>query len=273
MASMIADALIGKNLGWKFEYLTGGYANRDIEGIKEIAKHISEIYKEKIWVNLGVLDEKEMDILRPYVKGICASIETVEPGLHDDLCPDKPISPYSKMLKLAKSKGFRTSITIVIGIGEKKQDLKLLLDFIKEHNLDRITFYALKPIKGTDFENTFSPKIQDYAWWISQTRKAFPDIEIMAGLTPKKVDYVKDILEAGADGITKFPAISQFNSEKAKLIEKLIKDSGRRFISTLTSIPDINWNKEIDDLSIDKELKHQVKEKLDISLKQMKKRS
>ena len=51
--------------------------------------------------NLGILDEKEMDILSPYVKGICASIETVEERLHDKLCPDKPIKPYSEMLKFS----------------------------------------------------------------------------------------------------------------------------------------------------------------------------
>ncbi|MBD3249868.1 radical SAM protein [Candidatus Woesearchaeota archaeon] len=272
MASMIADAIIGKNLGWKFEYLTGGYANRDIEDIKDISKHISEVYKEKIWVNLGILDEKDMNILKPYVDGICASIETTNIKLHNKLCPDKPIQPYSEMLKLAKNKGFKTSITIVIGLGETKQDLKDLLRFIKEHRLDRITFYALKPVKGTDFENISSPDIENYSWWIKETKKAFPDMEIMAGLTPKKVDYVKDILKAGADGITKFPAISQFNSEKAKLIEKLIKQAGREFISTLTSLPNIDWNKEVDNLDISVELNQQIKEKLKISLKQMKKR-
>ena len=97
MASMITDAIIGRNLGWKFEYLTGGYANRAVDEIVEIAKNISKVYGKKIWINLGVLDENAMNRLGPYVEGICASIETVKKNLHDRLCPDKPVEPYSKL--------------------------------------------------------------------------------------------------------------------------------------------------------------------------------
>ncbi|MBD3355345.1 radical SAM protein [Candidatus Woesearchaeota archaeon] len=263
MASMITDAIIGKNLGWKFEYLTGGYANWDIDDIVEIAKNISYVYGEKIWVNLGVLDKGEMNKLKPYVEGICASIETVEGKLHDFVCPDKPIEHYSEMLKLAKKKGFKTSITIVIGLGEKKEDIELLFDFIKKYNIDRITFYALKPVKGTDFENTKSPSVDYYAWWIRKTREAFPDLDIVAGLTPKKVDYVKDILEAGADTITKFPAIRLFGSEKAELIEKMAKEAGKEFTGSLTKLPvNIDWDKEVEKLNIDEAIKKRVKTKL-----------
>ena len=262
MASMIADAIIGKNLGWKFEYLTGGYSNLDIDNIVEIARNISEVYQGKIWINIGVLDENEMDKLKPYVEGICASIETTEKSLHDKLCPDKPIQPYYEMLELAKKKGFKTSITIVIGLGEKKQDINLLFDFIKKHNLDRITFYALKPVKGTAFENTKSPNSDYYSWWIRETRKKFPDMDIIAGLTPKNVDYVKPVLEAGANAITKFPAIRLFGSEKAKSIEQQVAKAGREFIGTMTKLPKVDWNKEVDKLNIDKELKEQVKVKL-----------
>jgi biotin synthase-like enzyme len=266
---MIADAVIGKNLGWKFEYLTGGYANWDIDDIKDIAKNISNVYGEKIWVNLGLLDEEDMDKLKPYVEGVCASIETVEKGLHDKLCPDKPIEPYSEMLKLAKKKGFKTSITIVIGLGEKKEDINLLLDFIKKHDIDRITFYALKPVKGTEFEKVESPSVEDYSWWINETRKKFPNLEIIAGLTPKKVDYVKPVLEAGATAITKFPAIRLFGSEKAKFVEKQASEAGFEFIGTLTKLPNIKWDKEVDKLRIDQDLKQKVKQKLQLYISKM----
>jgi biotin synthase-like enzyme len=273
MASMVADAIIGKKLGWKFEYLTGGYANWDINHIAEIAKNISKVYEDKIWVNLGVLNEEELGILRPYVKGICASIETVEKELHDSICPDKPMGPYLEMLDLAKKKGFKTSITIVIGLGEKKENISLLFDFIKSHNLDRITFYALKPVKGTEFENVKSPSVEDYSWWIREVRNKFPSIEIIAGLTPKKVDYVKNILEAGATAITKFPAVRLFGSEKAELIEKMASEAGRDFQGTLTNMPNIDWDGFVDKLDFDDKLKGQIKIKIHQSLRAMSRNS
>lgn len=271
MASMITDAIIGKNLGWKFEYLTGGYSNYPIKEIAEIAKNISAVYQEKIWVNLGLLDENDLTLLKPHVKGICASIETVEPKLHNQLCPDKPLKPYSKMLKLAKKKGFQTSVTIVIGLGEKKSDFKLLSDFIKKHQINRLTFYALKPVKGTDFENSPSPSCEYYSWWIRETRKRFPSLEIVAGLTPKKIDYVKPVLEAGANTLTKFPAVRLFGSEKAKSVETQAKLAGREFKGTLTKLPDIDWNKEVDRLGLDRDLKDRIKFKLNQYLEKMKK--
>jgi biotin synthase-like enzyme len=269
LASTLTDAVIGKNLGWKIEFLTGGYGIFDFKEIVNIAKLVSEIYKEKIWVNLGVLTKKEMLKLKPYVEGICASIETIEPRLHDKVCPDKKIQPYSEMLKIAKEIGFKTSITIVIGLGEKKEDFKLLEQYINEYQLDNITFYALKPVKETEFENVPSPEPEYYAWWIKQTRKFFPKIKIMAGLTPKKVDYVKLLLESGATAITKFPAIRQFNSEKAKQIEKMAKMANRKFEGSLTKIPNVDWDKEIESINIDKKTKEQIKEKIEQSLKRM----
>jgi len=258
--SILTDAIIGKQLGWRIEFLTGGYQIFPFNKIVDIANYVSEIFGEKIWINLGSLTEDEMDKLSPYVEGICASIETIEPKLHKDVCPDKPIEPYAEMLKLALKKGFKTSATIVIGLGETKDDFTLLKKFIEDHKLDRITFYALKPIQGTPY--TESPDPEYYAWWIRETRNNFPDLQIMAGLTPKRPDYAKYILKAGASAITKFPAIRKFNSDDAKLIEQQVKELGLEFTSSLTKLPDIDWDKLVDTYSFDDKLKGEVKEKL-----------
>ena len=99
MASILTDAVLGKYLGWKIEFLTGGYKIFSFEEIVEIAKYVSEIYEEKIWVNLGVLTNEELEQLSPYVEGVCASIETVNLELHKKVCPDKDIAPYVDFLK------------------------------------------------------------------------------------------------------------------------------------------------------------------------------
>jgi len=241
--SIYADAIIGKAMNWRLEFLTGGYGIFSFEEILEIVKQVSKIYGKKIWINLGALKEKELQQLKPYVEGICASIETVEKKLHDQICPDKPLEPYIDMLKLADRMGFKKSMTLVIGLGEKKKDLELLHSLIKDLKLDRITFYALKPVKGTEF--TKSPSIEEYSWWVREVRKKFPQLEIITGVTPKKVDYVTEILDAGADGITKFPAIRKFGSKEAKAIENSVQKAGRQFTSNLVKIPLIDWAAEV----------------------------
>lgn len=269
MSSILCDAIIGKNLNWRLEFLTGGYGIYSFEEILNIAKYVSKVFGYKLWVNLGVLTEEEMEKLKPYMEGVCASIETVEPELHKKVCPDKSIEPYSEMLKTADKLGLKKSITIVIGLGEKKEDIDLLFDFIEEHKLDRITFYALKPVKGTPFIK--SPDIDYYAWWIANTRIRFPKLEIIAGLTPKNADFAEKILKAGANAITKFPVVKQFNSKNAKLIEQIVKKSGREFLSNLTKLPDIDWDKEVEKLNLEKNLEKKTKDKLKEYISDMKK--
>jgi biotin synthase-like enzyme len=230
-------------MGWRLEFLTGGYQIFSFEEMLRIIKKVSEVYGEKIWINLGVLKKEQLKKLKPYVEGICASIETMEEKLHNQICPDKPIKPYTNLLKEAGELGFKKSITIVIGLGEKKKSFELLSGFIEENKLERITFYALKPVKGTRYKK--SPEIEDYIWWIAQTRIKFPKLEIIAGLTPKKVDYTELLLKAGANAITKFPVIRKFGSEEAELIEKMVRKSGRKFTTSLTKLPKVDWKEEV----------------------------
>lgn len=270
VASIMTDAIIGKNLGWRIEFLTGGYRIFSFEEMLDIIIKVSHIYKQKIWINLGVLDEGQLKRVRPYVEGICASVETFDKKLHAEICPDKPLQPYSDMLKLADKLGFKKSITIIIGLGEKKEDAGLLFDFIREHKLDRITFYALKPVKGTPFKK--SPNIYYYSWWVKETRRQFPKLEIMAGLTPKNPDYTEKLLLAGATAITKFPVVRKFNSEESRLIEKMIRNAGREMTGSLTKLPKVDWDNEVDKLDVklfDERLKSEIKKKLGQYIKKM----
>lgn len=260
LASILVEALLCKKLGWRIEFLTGGYKIFPMEKLVEITKLVSKVYGEKIWLNLGVIGPEDLQKFKPYVKGIVSSIETVEPTLHKKMCPDKPIEPYEEMFQNAK--GFKKSMTVVIGLGEKKEDFKLLENFIKKHKLDRITFYALKPVKDTIFENTEGPKTEDYLWWISQTRMAFPKLEIIAGTTARRYHEVGSLLKAGANAFTKFPATKKFGSKEAYHIEKSIKEAKRNFTGTLTQLPDIDWDKEVDSLELKQKLKEEIRKKI-----------
>ncbi len=221
LSSVLVEALLCKKLGWRIEFLTGGYKIFPIEKLVEMAALVSKVYGEKIWLNLGVISRDDLDKFKPYVKGIVSSIETIEANLHNYICPDKPIAPYEEMFNYAQE--FKRSMTIVIGLGEKREDFSLLAEFIKKYQLDRITFYALKPVKSTIFENTNGPKLEDYLWWIAQTRIAFPKLQIIAGTTARRYEEVGLLLKAGANAFTKFPATKLFGSAQAHKIEADIR--------------------------------------------------
>ncbi len=270
VAGILADAIVGKNLGWRIEFLTGGYRIFSFDEMVEICKLVSMVYGEKIWINLGTVNEEQLKLLEPYVSGVCASIECINPELHEKICPDKPVTPYSEMLQTAKSLGFKTSMTIVVGLGESRDDFESLAEFISNHNIDRITFYALKPVVGTPY--TESPSPEDYVWWVASTRIRFPKLEIMAGLTPKSAEaYAGLLLLAGANALTKFPAVKRFGSEQALEIEKQAANAGREFRGSLTKLPSVDWESEVDCLDIDDSFKIRVKKKLSSIIEQMSK--
>ncbi|MEA3378020.1 MAG: radical SAM protein [Nanoarchaeota archaeon] len=266
--SILVEALLCKILNWRIEFLTGGYGIFPIDKLVEITKMVSEVYGKKIWLNLGAIEAKDLKKFMPYIEGIASSIETIEPKLHHYICPDKSIKPYEEMFENAKS--LKKSITIVIGLGEKKEDFKLLANFIEKYNLNRITFYALKPVKETIFEGTDGPKTKDYLWWIAKTRIRFPKLEIIAGTTPRRYEEVGLLMQAGANAFTKFSATRMFNTKQAQRIEDDIKKSGRKLIGSITKLPDIDWDSEIQKLNLSDELKKKVQLKLMGYLKRMK---
>ena len=267
LSSVLIEALLCKKLGWRIEFLTGGYRIFPIKDLVEMTKLVSKVYGEKIWLNLGVIEKKDLDLFQPYVKGIVSSIETIEPKLHKFVCPDKPIKPYEEMFGYAKD--FKRSMTMVIGLGEREKDFELLAKFIEKHKLDRITFYALKPVKSTIFENTNGPKTEDYLWWISSTRIKFPKLEIIAGTTARRYEEVGLLMKAGANAFTKFPVTKMFGTKQAHQIEKDIKATGRELKGSITKLPKVNWNAEIEKLKLDKELEDDVKEKMRLYLERM----
>ena len=125
---------------------------------------------------------------------------------------------------------------------------------------DRITFYALNPHKGTPFSK--GPATDYYTRWIRAARKQFPDLEVIAGSWVDRLDEIHELLDAGADAITKFPSIKLFGSDYALKIEEEARKAGREFEGTLTELPDIDWEKEIKKLELDDKLKERIKIKL-----------
>ncbi|MBW2963225.1 radical SAM protein [Candidatus Woesearchaeota archaeon] len=269
LASIIAEALICKACGWEIEFLSGGYESHTLKELVNITKIIKQINQKKLWLNIGVLNKKELQAFKPYIQGVTGAIEVINPHLHKKICPSKPIKPIEKMFKSCDKLKLKKSMTLIIGLGETLEDFPSLKNFIKKYKINRITFYALNPHQGTPFKK--GPKTEYYIQWIKKTRKTFPKLQIIAGSWVNRLDEIHHLLNAGADHLTKFPSIKLFNTKHAKKFEAQVKKANRKFTSTLTKLPKIDWQKQINSLSIEKDLKEQVKITLNNYLKKMQK--
>jgi biotin synthase-like enzyme len=271
VASLFAEAIICKACGWKVEFLSGGCDTYSNEELLFIIKNIYEITMQKQWLNTGVLNEKQLKLFKPYIEGVCGTVECITPKLRDKICPSKPLKEIEDMFKICDRLKLKKTITIIIGLGETISDFKYLRDFILKNKIDRITFYRLKPQKGTVFEGKKGPEIDYYVEWIGKTRKEFPKIKIVVGSWLSHLDEIHLLLNAGADSITKFPSIRKFNTKYAKKIEDEAEKAGRKFEGTLTKVPKIDVEKELIKLELESRLKKDIKVKLNDYLRRMKK--
>lgn len=274
LASVIAEAMLIKGMGWRIEFLTGGYGILDDEEVKRIVKLVSQVLEEPIWVNLGEMGLDMLEDFRPYVQGIYSSIETVEPKLHKLVCPDKPIEPYVCMMKNMATLGFKNAMTILIGLGESKDDFPLLEEFIKSNAVGRITIYALRPVRGTPFEH--GPVPEDVAWWIAKTRIAFPNIEIIVGSARYRIPEISLFLESGANAITKLPATNMFNTADALVAQEEFKKANRNFTGTFTSkdvYSQANWDEMLDRLDVTDDERLSIRKTLYLYLDAMAKKA
>ena len=128
--SLLTEAILAKQFGWKIEFITGGYGILTYEQMVEIARLISIISEEKMFINLGAMGKPMLEKFKPYVKGIVCSMETIDEDLRKKVCPSKPTRAYEMFFKTADEIGdMKKGMTMVIGIGEKPEHLEQLFNF------------------------------------------------------------------------------------------------------------------------------------------------
>ncbi len=267
ISSILAEVIICKNLGWKIEFLSGGYESFTSDELLDLFKKIFEITKEKQWLNIGVIKEEDIIKFLPYIKGLCGAVECVNEKVHKYVCPSKPIKEITDMYELCDKHNLEKAMTIILGLGETEDDIPKLIKFIQENKIKNVTFYRLNPQKETEFKE--GPTTEYYVKWLKEIRKEFPNLNIIAGSWVNHVDEIHELLNAGANNFTKFPSIKLFNSKFAQTIEKECKTANREFQGSLTKLPNINWDNEIKKLSFDDKLKENIKVKLNSYLKKM----
>jgi len=216
VASILAEAELCARIGWEVEFLSGGYGAYSIEEIKRIAGMVAHLTGSRTWLNVGVLKGPELELFGEEVEGIVGSVETVNRGLHDKVCPSKPLEPVVGMLEEAKDLGLKTGITLVLGLGESAEDIKTLFDLIRKLELDRVTFYSLNPHEGTAFADSPPPASIYQAGVMALTRVEFPKLKIIGGTWIDQLPNIGLMLLAGANGITKYPLFTMFGNRYGK---------------------------------------------------------
>lgn len=258
--NIYAEAEMCRRLDWNIEFLSGGYESFTTQEIKEIATTIKDITDDGVWLNTGITDELEE--FGSEIKGITGAVEVANPDIHKRVCPSKKLEDISNMMDVAGDLGFKKAITIILGLGETLEDVNYLIDYIKEHKIDRVIFYSLNPHKETIYANSSQPASLYYAQVVSQVRLAFPEIEIICGTWIDNLANIGILILSGANGITKFPLFKMFGTKYGKRVEEEVKWAGRELKGTFTDKSQLGLEKSEVSPDLDKFIKRYVKESL-----------
>lgn len=258
--NIYAEAEMCKRLDWNIEFLSGGYESFTTQEIKQIATTIKDITGDGVWLNTGITDE--LSEYGSEIKGITGAVEVANPEIHNRVCPSKKLDDISNMLDVAGDLGFKKAITIILGLGETLDDVNYIIDYIKEHEIDRVIFYSLNPHKETIYADSSQPASLYYAQVVAQVRLAFPNIEIICGTWIDNLANIGILILSGANGITKFPLFKMFGTKYGKRVEEEVKWAGRELKGTFTDKDMLGPQKSEISSDLDKFIKRYVKESL-----------
>lgn len=258
--NIYAEAEMCRRLDWNIEFLSGGYESFTTQEIKQIATTIKEITGDGVWLNTGITED--LDQYGSEIKGITGAVEVANPEIHQRVCPSKKLEDISSMLDVAGDLGFKKAITIILGLGETLDDVSYIIDYIRDHKIDRVIFYSLNPHKETIYANSSQPASLYYAQVVAQVRLAFPDIEIICGTWIDNLANIGILILSGANGITKFPLFKMFGTKYGKRVEEEVKWAGRQLKGTFTDKNQLGPRESEVSPDLDKFIKRYVKESL-----------
>lgn len=258
--AILAEAELCKRLDWNIEFLSGGYESFETQEIKSIANKIYKITENPVWLNIGIT--KDLEEYGEEIIGVTGAVETANPELHKKICPSKSLSDIGNMLDKAKDLGFKRAITIILGLGETPDDIDHLIQFIKDHKINRVIFYSLNPHQGTEFENSPQPASLYYAGVVATIRLSFPDIEIICGTWTDNLANIGPLILSGANGITKFPMFKMFGTKYGKRVENEVYWAGRKLKGTFTNKKQLGNSISEFDSKLDPYIKRYTKESL-----------
>lgn len=258
-ASILAEILICKILGWKVGYITGGLRVESTEELIGLLNNIEKVYGKKIMMNFGPYTNSEVEQLAPHITGMGSAIESFDEELHKFICPSKPLPFLMKFLEHLQTNKLKKLITIILGVGERKEDLEKVSENIKKYGIETVQLCFLKPQENTVFDDVPAPDPQYMAWWIANLRVLHPQLNIKVALVRERISDVQLYLDAGANGFSRFMVFKDFASPYAKELLEQCELAGRRLEGEFITCPELDIDSQVDELKLDEKLKEQIR--------------
>jgi len=257
-ASILAEVLVCKAMDWKVGYITGGLRVESTDYLINLICKINAITGEKIMMNFGPYAKSEIVKFKPYVLGMGSAIESFDEELHNFICPSKPLKSLIKFLENLQEEGLQKLITIILGIGERKEDVEIVIEKIKQYNIEKVQLCFLKPQENTVFDEVPPPNPDYMAWWIAKIRIACPEVQIKVALVQERTQDVELYLRAGANGFSRFMVFLDFNSRYAQELEIGCQRAGRKLEGRFTELSEIDVERLVEDLPFEVNLKNKI---------------
>lgn len=271
-ASILAEVLVCKAMGWKVGYITGGLRVESTEYLIDLIRKINTVTGEKIMMNFGPYARSEIVKLKPHILGMGSAIESFDEELHNFICPSKPLKSLMKFLENLQEEGMQKLITIILGIGERKDDVEIVIQKIKQYDIEKVQLCFLKPQENTVFDTVPAPNPDYMAWWIAKIRIACPQVQIKVALVQERTHDVELYLRAGANGFSRFRVFFDFNSQYAAELEEGCKRAGRKLEGKFTELSEMNVDRLVAELPFDEEMKKKILPKAKQYLRKLEKR-
>lgn len=257
-ASILAETLICKLLGHRVGYITGGLRVESTEQLISLLNKIEIVLNQKVMMNYGPYSHKVVQQLKPHLSGMGSAIESFDEELHNFICPSKPLKALTNFLGYLQEEQLQSLITIILGIGEKKSDVNLVIQNIKKYNITKIQLCFLKPQENTIFNDVPSPDPKYMAYWIAKIRIACPNVIIKIALVKDRIKDTSLYLQAGANAFSRFMLFNDFATPFAKELEQECTKANRSLQGHFTSLPKINLKQEVNSLNLPQDLKEQI---------------
>lgn len=261
-ASILAEVLICKLMGWRVGYITGGLRVEDNQYLVDLLDEISQIYGEQIMMNFGPYTKSEVEFFKPHVTGMGSAIESFDEELHNYICPSKPLKALMNFLDHLQNNNMKKLITIILGMGEKKSDVEEVIANVNKYNIEIVQLCFLKPQENTVFNEVPSPDPNYMAWWIAKLRIACPKLQIKIALVKERIEDTSLYLQAGANGFSRFMVFSDFGSKLAQQLVDECKKAGRELEGNFLEVPELDITSEVDKLPFEEEFKEKIKKRV-----------
>lgn len=256
--SVLGEALICKALGWKIGYITGGLRVESADYLIDLVTKLQVVNGGPIMTNFGPYSRAYLEKFKPHVLGMGSAIESFNEPLHNFICPSKPLPSLMKFLGDLQELRMEKLITIILGMGERKEDVYTVIENIQKYNIEKIQLCFLKSQKNTVFKEVPPPNMRYMAWWVATIRIGCPQMQIKVALVRDRIEDFSLLLQAGANSFSRFMIFHDSSKPLAVILEKECQKAGRKLVGNFTTRPEIDVKALVQKLPFEEKFKQKV---------------